>query len=79
MEGVKIIKPVPALEDELASDDVERKGRPEDRPSEERTLELLQRERELILKEQKVSLRESLSLPVQQLRRRRLIPIWEKR
>ncbi|GAA5948228.1 hypothetical protein JCM3765_001326 [Sporobolomyces pararoseus] len=37
MEGVKIIKPVPALEDELVSDDLERKGRTEDRPSEPTT------------------------------------------
>ncbi|GAA6014736.1 hypothetical protein JCM11491_001958 [Sporobolomyces phaffii] len=37
MEGVKIIKPVPALEDEIASDDLERKGRPEERPSEPAT------------------------------------------
>ncbi|GAA5900867.1 Mtc5p [Sporobolomyces salmoneus] len=37
MEGVKIIKPVPALEDEQASDDLERKGRTEDRHSEPTT------------------------------------------
>jgi hypothetical protein len=37
MEGVKIIKPVPALEDEQASDDLERKGRTEERPSEPTT------------------------------------------
>lgn len=37
MEGVKIIKPVPTLEDEQAIDDFERKGRAEDRPSEPTT------------------------------------------
>ncbi|GAA6059244.1 hypothetical protein JCM10212_006637 [Sporobolomyces blumeae] len=37
MEGVKIIKPVPVLEDELLIDDAERKGRSEDRPSEPAT------------------------------------------
>jgi len=37
MEGVKIIKPVPALEDELASEEMDRKARSEDRPSEPAT------------------------------------------
>ncbi|GAA5942949.1 Mtc5p [Sporobolomyces koalae] len=37
MEGVKVIKPVPTHEEDLASDDLERKGRTEERASESAT------------------------------------------